>query len=83
VNLDLSLVRAIAEAVEREGGDMDDVRDLVAVWERQHRTTQPRADSMRREAANRTCRCADGGEPGVEDRCERCDGVIEATERVP
>jgi hypothetical protein len=29
-------VRQIAEAVERQGGDLDDVRDLVLCWERMH-----------------------------------------------
>jgi hypothetical protein len=59
---------AIAAAVEREGGDLDDVRDLVAVWERVATVTGPRVDAMRREAANPRCGCADGGEPASDGR---------------
>ncbi len=29
-------VRQMAEAVERHGGDMEDVRDLLLAWERLH-----------------------------------------------
>jgi hypothetical protein len=29
-------IRQIAEAVEKQGGDMGDVRDLVECWERLH-----------------------------------------------
>ncbi|MGO8906630.1 MAG: hypothetical protein ACLQMH_13545 [Solirubrobacteraceae bacterium] len=31
---DPTIIRAIADAVERAGGDMEDVRDLLEVWER-------------------------------------------------
>ena len=67
---------AIAEAVERQGGDMEDVRDLVAVWERVAADTGPRVEAMRREAANPRCSCEDGGEPASDGRCRRCHGVI-------
>ncbi len=32
--LDQAIVREIADAVERQGGDLDDVKDLVATWGR-------------------------------------------------
>jgi hypothetical protein len=41
---------AIARAVETQGGDMSDVHDLVAVWERVARRNGERADLIRREA---------------------------------
>jgi hypothetical protein len=31
-----STIIAIANAVERQGGDMEDVEDLIATWERLH-----------------------------------------------
>lgn len=55
-----SLVVAVAQAVEREGGDVDDARDLLQVWERVN--SHPLADALRREVASRRCSCADGGE---------------------
>jgi hypothetical protein len=68
---------AIACAVERHGGDMDDVADLIATWERVQAVTGPRADRMRYEAATRPCRCADGGMAAEEGgRCERCGALI-------
>jgi hypothetical protein len=45
-----SVIRAIATAVERQGGDMDDVDDLVLVWQRVARRNAERADVCRREA---------------------------------
>ena len=41
----LEVIIAIAHAVEKAGGDMDDVRDLVDTWERLAVTTGPRADA--------------------------------------
>jgi hypothetical protein len=67
---------AIAEAVEAQGGDIDDVRDLVEVWERVGADTGPRVGAMRREAANPRCCCADGGAPASDGRCGRCYGLI-------
>jgi hypothetical protein len=49
--LDPSSVRAIAEAVEAQGGDYTDVEDLVETWERVARRNGERADVIRREAA--------------------------------
>jgi hypothetical protein len=46
------LVRAIAEAVERQGGVYEDVEDLVWTWERVMRRNSERADVIRREAAD-------------------------------
>jgi len=47
---------AIAKAVEAEGGDMADVEDLVATWERVARRNSERADVIRREVAEADCR---------------------------
>ena len=49
--LDTATIRAIANAVERQGGDYSDVQDLIAVWERVNRRNGERADLIRREAA--------------------------------
>jgi hypothetical protein len=49
--LDLARVRAIAEAVERAGGDYSDVQDLIDVWERVQRRNSDRADLIRAQAA--------------------------------
>ncbi|MCW3064779.1 MAG: hypothetical protein JWN32_1951 [Solirubrobacterales bacterium] len=68
---------AIAEAVAAQGGDMDDVDDLVACWERVYGDRAGRVDRLRYDAENAPCRCADGG---VADdgggRCGRCCGLI-------
>lgn len=66
---------AIAGSVERQGGDFEDVCDLVAVRERLHAVAGPRVDAMRREAATRRCCCADGGQVASDGRCERCHGL--------
>jgi hypothetical protein len=44
------IVRVIAEAVQRQGGDMADVEDLLHVWQRVQRRNDERADVIRREA---------------------------------
>jgi hypothetical protein len=49
--LDPALIRAIAEAVERAGGDYSDVHDLIDVWQRVQRRNNDRADLIRAEAA--------------------------------
>lgn len=46
-----ALIRAVAEAVEREGGDFTDVEDLIDVWMRVERRNNERADRIRAEAA--------------------------------
>jgi hypothetical protein len=75
MKLPAQIVRAIAAAVEKHGGTMDDVDDLIAVWERLAVEQGARADRMRYEAANRRCTCTDGGLAESGDRCERCCGV--------
>jgi hypothetical protein len=47
------VIIAIANAVERQGGDMDDVDDLVGVWERLAADKGGRVDRLRAEAASR------------------------------
>ena len=70
----LEVIVSIARAVEKAGGDMDDVRDLVQTWERVQARTQPKADAMRRQAANVRCCCADRPEQASDGRCSRCHG---------
>ncbi len=68
---------AIARAVEKAGGDMDDVEDLIGVWERLERDTHARVDRMRHEARTVRCCCADGGaEPTEDGRCSSCSGMV-------
>jgi hypothetical protein len=50
MTLPIGLVKAIAIAVEHQGGDMDDVDDLVKTWERLGREQGPRADRMKAAA---------------------------------
>jgi hypothetical protein len=75
MTLPRSLVAAVARAVERQGGDLEDVRDLLEVWERLAADPHGRLDALRGEAANPRCSCADGGIPGKAGRCRRCYGV--------
>jgi hypothetical protein len=56
------LLAGIVAAVERAGGDLDDVKDLVEVWERLERSWQPLVDAMCREARAVSCSRGDGGE---------------------
>jgi hypothetical protein len=44
------LLTAIARAVEHQGGDIEDVEDLIAVWERVARRNQERGAVCQREA---------------------------------
>jgi len=69
-----SLIVAVAQAVEKQGGDLDDVRDLLDVWERLAEDKHGRLDRLRYEAAHPVCHCVDGGTHGS-GRCERCYGV--------
>jgi hypothetical protein len=50
MKLDREVIRAIAEAVERQSGDYGDVQDLIAVWQRVTRRNAERADVIRRES---------------------------------
>ena len=65
---------AIGRAVQDAGGDMQDVDDLVATWQRLERDWEPRVDRMRYEAARPRCCCADEPALGRDGRCERCFG---------
>lgn len=76
MSLPRSVLIAIASAVERQGGDMDDVDDLIACWERLCGDQHGRVDRLRHDAANGVCRCADGGRADDHGRCERCAGIV-------
>jgi hypothetical protein len=52
--LDRASLVAIAEAVERQGGDYADVEDLIETWERVNRRNSERADLIRSEGAGMT-----------------------------
>lgn len=67
-------VEAIARAVEKAGGDMDDVRDLIAVWERVQVDSYRRAGGIRATVRARGCTCGDGGAANGGERCGRCYG---------
>jgi hypothetical protein len=69
-----SLLRAIGNAVELAGGDMDDVDDLVDVWERLDADLDRRGARMRFEAEQAGCCCLAPTEPGADGRCSRCWG---------
>jgi hypothetical protein len=49
-SLDTATIRAIANAVERQGGDYSDVQDLIDVWERVQCRNGERADRIRAQA---------------------------------
>ena len=68
----LEVIVSIARAVERAGGDMDDVRDLVDTWERLAVTTGPKVDATRRQAGTVKCCCANRPDPGRDGRCPVC-----------
>jgi hypothetical protein len=69
-----SILIAIAEAVEQQGGDIEDVHDLVAAWERLRADKHGHAARLHYDAAHPICHCADGGKPDQDARCERCHG---------
>ncbi len=69
-----SMLRAIAEAVERAGGDFQDAHDLADVWERLDADLDRRTARMRYEARNPACRCPRVDELTADGRCERCQG---------
>ncbi len=76
IQQDLSNARGVAEAVERAGGDWDDVRDLAAQWERLATDADGRLARLRYDAAHPRCTCVDGGDRGHGTRCGRCHGVL-------
>ena len=74
MTLPRALLEGIARAVRDAGGTMQDVDDLVAVWDRLARQTQARADRIRHEARTVRCCCPDGGLLDAKGRCQRCYG---------
>lgn len=70
----VELIVAITRAVERQGGDIEDIKDLVLTWERVQARNELRADAMRRASASARCVCADEPAPGADGRCSRCFG---------
>ena len=53
MTLPRSIVVAVAQAVEKEGGDLEDVRDLLEVWERLAADPHGRLDRLRAENKKR------------------------------
>lgn len=53
MTLPSSLIIAVARAVEREGGDLEDVRDLLEVWERLAADPHGRQDRLHAENRKR------------------------------
>ena len=70
----ISVIVSIAKAVEQAGGDLTDVEDLVAVWERVQIRAELRADAIRRGERSRSCCCANRPNPGRDGRCPVCNG---------
>jgi hypothetical protein len=68
---------AIAMAVQKAGGDHDDVDDLVWVWQRLEADKRGHVDRMRAEAGSVRCCCAGDSMPTPDGRCERCYGRVE------
>ena len=63
MTLDATLIRAIAKAVEAQGGDYSDVQDLIAVWERLASDPHGRLDRLRFENEQRRKALSEG--PGA------------------
>lgn len=53
MTLPRSLIVAVARAVGREGGDLDDVEDLLQTWERLAADKHGRLDRLRAENERR------------------------------
>jgi hypothetical protein len=53
VSLPPDVLEAIGCAVEKQGGDLDDALDLVAVWERLAADSHGRLDRLRAENRKR------------------------------
>lgn len=53
MTLPRSLIVAVANAVEGQGGDLEDVADLLAVWERLASDPHGRLDRLRAENERR------------------------------
>jgi hypothetical protein len=72
-----AMIRSIAHAVERQGGDMEDVEDLCDTWERLCGDKRGRVDRLHFDATHAPCTCFDGGVPDDGGaRCERCCGLF-------
>jgi hypothetical protein len=76
MTLPRDMLIAIGRAVHQAGGQMTDVDDLVAVWQRLAADRTGRVDRMRAEASDVDCGCADGGEARPDGRCNRCYGRV-------
>ena len=76
MTLPIAVIRAIALAVEREGGDIDHVDDLVDVWGRLAAERCGRVERIRYEAAHRPCACVDDGVDEGHGGCGRCYGLL-------
>lgn len=69
-------IASIAMAVRRAGGDMDDVGDLVATWERLEADQAGRVERLRYDAQHPRCCCDPGWPARLEGgRCSRCWGL--------
>lgn len=72
------LLVVIATAIADQGGDMDDVDDLVATWQRLDADVRGRVNRVRQEARTIACCCAWPADPAEDGRCSRCYGVMVA-----
>ncbi|MGI8712389.1 MAG: hypothetical protein ACR2NR_04255 [Solirubrobacteraceae bacterium] len=71
-----SLLVAIGQAVQDAGGTVDDVDDLVHVWQRLDADLDSRVVRLGYEAAHAACCCATPAEPAEDGRCSRCWGHL-------
>jgi hypothetical protein len=71
-----SLLRAIANAVQDAGGNIDDAHDLADAWERLDADLDRRAARMRYEAQHVPCCCETPDDPDELGRCSRCRGQL-------
>lgn len=78
MTLPRSLAKAIADAVDAEGGDAQDARGLAATWERLQADQHGRLDRLRYDAAHPRCCCVDGRLLEDAGRCGRCYGAVPA-----
>lgn len=72
--LPCSLLRALGRAVQKAGGDTDDVVDLVDVWTRLDADLDRRAARMLFDAQRVRCCCETPDDPDELGRCSRCYG---------
>jgi len=67
---------AVALAVQRAGGSVEDEQDLLAAWARLAADRGGRQARLRHATAHPACTCADGGDQEHGERCGRCHGVL-------